>query len=38
MDGAWDTYTPEMLSYCEQDVAVTAKLWELMKRRMEDYQ
>ena len=38
MDGAWDVYTPEMLSYCEQDVAVTVKLWELMKRRMEDYQ
>ena len=37
-DGAWDVYTPEMLDYCEQDVAVTAKLWELMKRRMEDYQ
>ena len=36
-DGAWDTYTPEMLSYCEQDVAVTAKLWELMQRRMQDY-
>jgi DNA polymerase-1 len=38
MDGAWDVYTPEMLSYCEQDVTVTERLWELMKRRMEDYQ
>jgi len=37
MDGAWDVYTPEMLSYCEQDVAVTVRLWELMKRRMADY-
>ena len=37
MDGAWDVYTPEMLSYCEQDVEVTIKLWELMKRRMADY-
>ena len=38
MDGAWDVYTPEMLSYCVQDTEVTLKLWELMKRRMEDYQ
>ena len=36
-EGAWDVYTPEMLDYAIQDVAVTAKLWELMKRRMADY-
>ena len=34
---AWDTYTPEMLSYCIQDTEVTAKLFELMQRRMNDY-
>ena len=36
-DGCWDTYTPEMLSYCIQDTEVTLKLWALMQRRMEDY-
>ena len=36
-EGCWDVYTSEMLDYCVQDVAVTAKLWELMKRRMADY-
>jgi hypothetical protein len=36
-DGAWDVYTPEMLDYCIQDTEVTLRLWELMKRRMEDY-
>ena len=36
-DGAWDEYTPEMLDYCIQDTLVTAKLYELLQRRMEDY-
>ena len=36
-DGAWDTYTPEMLDYCIQDAEVTLKLYQLMQRRMEDY-
>ena len=36
-DGAWDTYTPEMLDYCIQDTEVTLKLYQLMQRRMEDY-
>ena len=36
-DGAWDTYTPEMLDYCIQDTEVTVKLYELMLRRMQDY-
>ena len=36
-DGAWDVYTPEMLDYCIQDTEVTLRLYELMKRRMEDY-
>lgn len=26
-EDAWDTYTPEMLSYCEQDVKLTYKLY-----------
>ena len=34
---AWETYTPEMLSYCIQDTEVTVKLYELMLRRMKDY-
>ena len=33
----WDKYTPEMLDYCVQDTLVTAKLFQLMQRRMEDY-
>ena len=33
----WSVYTPEMLDYCIQDTAVTAKLFELMTRRMNDY-
>ena len=37
-DGAWDTYTPEMLDYCIQDTEVTVKLFELMMRRMKDYE
>ena len=33
----WSTYTPEMLDYCIQDTQVTAKLYELLLRRMNDY-
>ena len=33
----WETYSPEMLSYCVQDTEVTLKLYELLKRRMNDY-
>lgn len=36
--GAWETYTPEMLDYCIQDTEVTVKLFELMLRRMKDYE
>ena len=36
-DGAWDVYTPEMLSYCVTDTLVTLRLYELLKRRMKDY-
>ena len=35
--GAWDTYTPEMLDYCIQDTLVTYKVFQLMMRRMKDY-
>ena len=34
--GAWQTYTPEMLDYCIQDTEVTLKLYELMLRRMAE--
>ena len=37
-DGGWETYTPEMLDYCIQDTQVTLKLYELMLRRMKDYE
>ena len=33
----WSTYTPEMLDYCIQDTQVTAKLYELLLRRINDY-
>lgn len=36
-EGAWDQYTPEMLDYCIQDTLVTTKLFELLRRRMNDY-
>ena len=36
-EGNWETYTPEMLDYCIQDTEVTLKLYELLKRRMNDY-
>ena len=33
----WSTYSPEMLDYCIQDTQVTLRLYELLKRRMQDY-
>ena len=36
-EGAFETYNPEMLSYCIQDTEVTLKLYELLQRRMDDY-
>ena len=36
-EGSWEEYTPEMLDYCIQDTLVTAKLFELLQRRMKDY-
>jgi len=35
-EGAWDKYSPEMLSYAIQDTLVTLKLYELLKRRMAE--
>jgi DNA polymerase-1 len=32
-EGAFETLTPEMLDYCEQDVEVTAKLYELLSSK-----
>jgi DNA polymerase-1 len=37
-DGGWARYTPEMLDYCVQDTLVTVKLFQLMQRRMADYE
>ena len=34
----WSVYTPEMLDYCIQDTQVTLKLYELLRRRMQDYE
>ena len=33
----WDRFSQEMLDYCIQDTEVTVKLYELLKRRMNDY-
>lgn len=35
-DGGWDQYTPEMLEYCKQDTLVTVKLYNLLRRRMNE--
>ena len=32
-ENAWDTYTPEMLNYCEQDVLLNVKLYELIEEK-----
>lgn len=32
--GPWHTWTPEMQAYCEQDVEVTAYLWERCQARL----
>ena len=36
-ENAWEKYTPEMADYAQQDVRLTAKLWQVMQRRMEEY-
>ena len=32
-EDAWEHYTPEMLDYCEQDVALNVKFYELIKSK-----
>lgn len=32
-EAAWDVYTPEMLDYCEQDVELNTKLYELIQSK-----
>jgi DNA polymerase I-like protein with 3'-5' exonuclease and polymerase domains len=32
-EDAWDSWTPELQRYCEQDVKVTLRLFELLKRK-----
>lgn len=32
--GPWETWTPEMQSYCEQDVEVTALLWQKCQEKL----
>lgn len=32
-ENAWDKFTPEMLDYCEQDVAVTVRLLETIEKK-----
>lgn len=36
-DNAWDRFTPEMLKYCEQDVMLNYKLWEMMDSHIKQY-
>lgn len=33
-ENAWETFTPEMLDYCEQDVVVTTRLLETIEKRI----
>ena len=36
-EGGWETWTPEMQEYCEQDVEVTAALWDkLLSKKPSD--
>tara|TARA_R100000664_G_C2747499_1_gene135007 strand:- start:843 stop:1388 length:546 start_codon:yes stop_codon:yes gene_type:complete len=36
-EGAWDTYTPEMLDYCIGDTQVTLKLYERLMRKINEH-
>lgn len=38
LDGDWSTYSPEMLEYCVQDVAVSVELVKLFEPKLHDYQ
>mgnify|MGYP002863532904 FL=1 len=35
-EGAWDTYSPEMLDYCIGDTQVTLKLYERLLRKIDE--
>ena len=36
-EGAWDTYTPELLDYCIGDTQVTLKLYERLMRKINEH-
>ena len=35
-DGGWETYSTEMLKYCQQDVRVTKVLYRYLEKQLED--
>ncbi len=37
LDGDWSTYTPEMLEYCSQDVAVSVRVCRMFEPKLEQY-
>ena len=37
LDGDWSTYTPEMLEYCSQDVAVSVRVCRMFESKLEQY-
>ena len=37
LDGDWSTYTPEMLEYCSQDVAVSMRVCKMFEPKLEQY-
>ena len=36
-ESAWERFTPEMLKYCEQDVLLNFKLWQMMDDHIVNY-
>lgn len=36
-EDVWDTFTPEMLEYCQQDVRVTEKVCNAVKEELKDF-
>lgn len=37
LEGDWSTYSPEMLEYCRQDVAVSIRLCKLFEPKLDQY-
>ena len=37
LDGDWSTYTPEMLEYCSQDVAVSVRVCRMFEPQLDKY-